>query len=57
MHNNSSKLWDRRTWEFPLIHHFTYTFGLSLENSAKESTIILIQITQSEKMQSDYDKQ
>ncbi len=40
MHNNSSKLWDRRTWQFPLLHHFQFTFGLSLENTAKASTIV-----------------
>ncbi len=40
MHNNSSKLWDRRTWQFPLLHEFEWTFGLSLENTAKASTII-----------------
>ncbi len=40
MHNNSSSLWDKRTWQFPLLHEFTWTFGLSLKNTAKEATII-----------------
>ncbi len=40
MHNNSSALWDKRTWQFPFLHDFEWTFGLSLENAAKASTIV-----------------
>ncbi len=40
MHDQSSRLWAKKTWEFPLLHNFTFTFGLSLENTAKASTIV-----------------
>ncbi len=40
MFNDSKSLWDKKTWEFPLVHNFEFTFGLSLENTAKASTIV-----------------
>ncbi len=40
MHNDGKHLWKKKTWEFPLIHNFEFTFGLSMEDTAKASTIV-----------------
>ncbi len=40
MHNDGKHLWERRVFEFPLIHEFDFGFGLSLEDETKNSTIV-----------------
>jgi len=40
MHNDSRHLWEKRVFQFPLIHEFNFGFGLSLEDETKNSTIV-----------------
>ncbi len=40
MHNDGVHLWERRVFEFPLIHEYNFGFGLSLEDETKNSTIV-----------------
>jgi len=40
MHNDSRHLWERRVFQFPLIHEFDFGFGLSMEDETKNSTIV-----------------
>jgi len=40
IHDVSKKDWPRMTWKFPLIHNFEFGFGLSAEDTTKQSTIV-----------------
>ncbi len=40
VHKVSKRDWPRQTWVYPRIHNFNFGFGLSAENTAKESTIV-----------------
>ncbi len=40
MHDQSSRLWEKRVWEFPLIHNYEFGFGLSADSSTQASTIM-----------------
>jgi len=40
MHNDGKHLWSKETWEFPLIHEWDFTFGLSMDDATKTSTIV-----------------
>ncbi len=39
VHNDGRHLWEKRVWEFPLIHNYEFGFGLGAENTAKAATI------------------
>ncbi len=39
VHNDGRHLWEKRVWQFPLIHNFEFGFGLGAENTNKANTI------------------
>ncbi len=40
VHKVSKRDWPRQTWVYPRIHNFNFGFGLSAEDTTRESTIV-----------------
>lgn len=40
IHKESKSLWEKRVWNYPLIHNYEFGFGLSAEDTTKASTIV-----------------
>ncbi len=40
IHDDSKRLWERRVWNYPLIHNYEFGFGLSAEATTKASTMV-----------------
>ncbi len=39
VHNDSRRLWEKRVWQFPLIHNIEFGFGLSADSANQGTTV------------------
>ncbi len=40
IHDDSKRMWEKRVWNFPRIHNYELGFGLSAEDTNKQSTMV-----------------